>query len=173
MDNFRSVRVTHVILGGAVTRRRGFVKCLLRVPQLIYSFPLAKASKGNSQATVYNISSPSNGPSYFTSVRKKSSMGSLSPSPIAFPPHIWHVFSLSYRLRPARALGSSSRTTSRWRTARTTTAATPSTTTTTSSKPREPRPPTGNNLMQNGFGSSSRYFFCYSYVFQASYGYPI
>ena len=51
-----------------------------------------------------------------------------------------HIFC---RPRPARAPGSSSRTTSRWRTARTTTAATPSTTTTTSNRPRVLRPPTG------------------------------
>ena len=48
------------------------------------------------------------------------------------------------RLRPARTLGSSSRTTSRWRTARTTTAATPSMITITSNRRRELRPLIGN-----------------------------
>ena len=31
----------------------GFVKCFLRVPQLLCSFPAAQASKGNSQKIVY------------------------------------------------------------------------------------------------------------------------
>ena len=43
-----------VILGGAVTWVRGFVKCFLRVPQLFCSFPAAQASKKNSQKMVYN-----------------------------------------------------------------------------------------------------------------------
>ena len=60
LNNAPSTRGKRVILGGAVTWRRGFVNNFLRVPIACLVSRVAAVKLCNSQKIVYKTSSPSN-----------------------------------------------------------------------------------------------------------------